>query len=84
MNIAAPHITSFISEIIIVYELFQLVKGIALKADGKFYTNFIECNFCIVRCFQCLIISIVCVDNSNFLNLKLQNMNLSCKVHVLL
>jgi len=28
MNIAAPHITSFISEIIIVYELFQLVKAV--------------------------------------------------------
>jgi len=28
MNTAAPHITSLISEIIIVYELFQLVKSI--------------------------------------------------------
>jgi hypothetical protein len=28
MNMAAPHITSFVSEIIIVYELFQLSKAI--------------------------------------------------------
>jgi hypothetical protein len=34
-----------------------------------------------MKCFQCFSISIVFDDHTNFMKFKLQNMNMSCKLH---